>query len=191
MGILSKNSLMSLGAALLLAPMLIGGCSKAGVAQLEGRIDQLESQEQIRSILLDFAAVVDSSEPALLSELAPKIHRDFEMVVIDFAGGEHRFAGIDELIEGYGPIMASAQANLAASAIAVELEGERATATYKFINSVKPPPELDLDIDFDEKLLLFAANTATFVREGGDWKLKTIELDHSLAYPGSLAALDD
>lgn len=189
MGILSRHSFISIGVALLLAPALIGACTKADVTQLEGRIDRLESREQICSILLEFAAVVDSGDPALLSDLAPKIHRDFTMVVTDFAGGEHRFAGIDGLIEGYGPIMASAQANLAASAIAVELEGDRATAKYKFINSVKPPPELDLDID--EKLLLFAANTATFVREDGAWKLESIQLDHSLAYPGSLAELDE
>jgi hypothetical protein len=173
-----------------LLPMPLGSCTfTPELAALQARVDQLESKEEIRLILLDFAAVIDSADPDRLAGLSAKLHADFSMDVIDFAGGEHRFEGIDELVEDYGPIMASAQSNLAASAIAVEIEGDSATAFFKFINSVKPPPQLNLDVD--EKLLLFAANTATFVREGGEWKLKSIELDHSLAYPGSVAELGD
>ncbi|HLT36372.1 MAG TPA: nuclear transport factor 2 family protein [Enhygromyxa sp.] len=179
----------SLGIALATAPLLIGACKQAEVTRLADRVDQLESEQEIRTILLDFAAIVDSGDPDRLFELAAKLHAEFSMDVIDFAGGEHRFEGIDGLVEGFGPIMASAQANLAASAIAIELAGDGATASYKFINSVTPPPELNLDVD--QKLLLFAANTASFVREGDDWKLVELELDHSLAYPGSLAELDD
>ncbi|MFO7566795.1 MAG: nuclear transport factor 2 family protein [Enhygromyxa sp.] len=190
MHIISKKSLSSsLGVALAISPILLGACGKVEGSKIEDRVAQLESREQIRSTLLEFAAVVDSGERARLAELGPKLHAEFSMDVIDFAGGEHRFVGLEELVEGYGPIMASAQANLAASAIAVELDGEQARATFKFINSVLPPPELNLDIE--EKVLLFAANTAIFVREGEAWKLKSIELDHTLAYPGTLPVIDE
>jgi hypothetical protein len=66
----------------------------------------------------------------------------------------------------------------------VDVDGDGATASFKLVNSVEPPPELGVDVD--EKVLLMADNTATFVRVGGVWKLASIELVHTLAYPGTL-----
>ena len=43
--------------------------------------------------------------------------------------------------------------------------------------------------DIQVKVLLFAANTATFRKEDGLWKITSFELVHSLAYPGSIAAI--
>lgn len=171
-----------------LSPMLLASCTEAEAADneadLEARVEALEAKEEIRAVLLGLAQVVDNSEIAGLEGLEPRIHTNFTLTAIDPAGGAHVFEGYEGLIEGYGPIMVAAQANLATSAIAVELDGDNATATFKFANSTKPPPELGLDVD--EKLLLFSANTATLVREDGLWKLESLELAHSLAYPGSL-----
>lgn len=176
---------------LALASLGLSACAEAEAGgddgALEARVDELESREEIRGILLNFAQVVDNADPAALGQLGPRIHADFAMDVIDFDGGEFHFEGQQGLVEGFGPIMLSAQANLAPSAIAIEVDGEDATAFFKFVNSVKPPPELGLEVD--EKVLLLAANTATFVREDGVWKLASLELVHSLAYPGVVAGI--
>ncbi|PRP90720.1 hypothetical protein ENSA5_61540 [Enhygromyxa salina] len=175
-----------------LSPLALSACNEAEAAgdedtAVEERLDRLESKEELRSILLGFAAVVDNSDPSALMGLAPRIHPNFTMDVVDFDGGEFHFEGVEGLVEGFGPIMLSAQANLAASAISVELDGDNATASFKFINSVKPPPELGLPVD--EKVLLLAANTVTFAREDGVWMLESLELIHSLAYPGVVAGI--
>lgn len=175
-----------------ISPVLFGACTEAEAADndveaLEARIDELESKEEIRSILTTFASIVDNADIEALSNLGPRVATDFSMDVVDFDGGVYHFEGVDGLVDEYGPIMVSAQANLAPSAIAVEIDGDNATASFKFINSVKPPPELNLDVD--EKVLLLAANTVTFVREGGVWKLQSVELIHSLAYPGTIPGL--
>jgi hypothetical protein len=190
----SSSRARALAATLLLSlsPLVLSACDEAEAAEgedavVEERLDRLEAKEEIRSILLAFAVVVDNADPSALTGLAPKIHSNFTMDVVDFDGGEFHFEGVDGLVEGFGPIMLSAQANLAASAISVEVDGDSATAFFKFINSVKPPPELGLDVD--EKVLLLAANTATFAREDGVWKLESIELIHSLAYPGVVAGI--
>lgn len=185
--------------ALLPAIALLGfaaGCENAGdthaaalsneqdVASISARLEKLESKEEIRTILLAFSAVVDSSDPALLSDLAPYIADDFVLDAIDFSGAVHHFEGFEGVKNDFGPIMKDADANLMPSAIDVELDGDVAYASFKFANSVKPPPQLGLDVN--AKLLLFAANNATLRRENGAWKLTSFELLHSLAYPGSL-----
>ncbi|KIG12099.1 hypothetical protein DB30_02044 [Enhygromyxa salina] len=174
--------------ALSMSPLLLASCTEAEAASddldLEARVQVLETKEELRGLVLGFAQVVDNSDLAGLEALEPRIHRNFSLTAVDPAGGAHVFEGYDGLIAGYGPIMVAAQANLSTSAIAVELDGDNATATFKFANSTKPPPELGLDVD--EKLLLFAANTATFVREDGVWQIESVELVHSLAYPGSV-----
>ncbi len=154
---------------------------------LAERVEALESREEIRGILHAFSQVVDAADPAALAGLEPALHPDFVLEAIDFDGKEFRFEGLDEVISGFGPIMLEADANLMPSAIDVALDGDAARATFKFANSVKPPPQLGLDVDV--KVLLLAANTANFVREGGAWKLRSLELVHSLAYPGAVAAL--
>lgn len=185
----------TIGAALLLSLLpTLAACTEADAgptddASLEARVELLEAKEDIRSTLLAFAMIVDNADPAALSGLGPKLHANFTMDVVDFDGGEFHFEGLDGLVEGFGPIMVSAQANLAPSAIAVEIDGDHATAFFKFINSVKPPPELGLDVG--EKVLLLAANTSTFVREDGVWKLESVELIHSLAYPGTIAGIGE
>lgn len=158
----------------------------AELADLEARVDALESKEEIRAILLAFSQVVDASDPTALPGLSAVLHRDFVLDAVDFDGQQHHFEGLDGLIDGFGPIMLEADANLMPSAIDVALDGDAARATFKFANSVKPPPQLGLDVDV--KVLLFAANSASFVREDGSWKLRSIALDHSLAYPGSVPA---
>jgi hypothetical protein len=193
----ARRSIRALSAALLLplALPLLSSCTEAEASGgddlvLEARVERLEAMEDMRATILAFAAVVDAANPAALKNLSPKIHPEFSMDVVDFDGHEFHFEGLDGLIEGFGPIMLSAQANLAVSAIAVEVDGDHATASFKFINSVKPPPELGIDVD--EKVLLLAANTATFMRDAdGIWKITWIELIHSLAYPGTIPGLND
>ncbi|MFO7567585.1 MAG: hypothetical protein R6X02_33380 [Enhygromyxa sp.] len=186
----------SFKAALLLPllPVLLSSCTEAEAAEtdeiaaLATRVDELESKEELRSVLMGFAKIVDNADIGALSNMGPRIAADFTMDVIDFDGHDFHFEGVDGLLDEYGPIMVSAQANLAVSEIAVDIDGDLATASFKFINSVKPPPELNLEVD--EKVLLLADNTAIFVREDGLWKLQWIELVHSLAYPGSIPGLD-
>lgn len=191
-----SSALISLFAAVALAG-IVAGCETADgadtqpppsgsdQASLEQRLEALEAKEEIRTALLQLSAVVDSSDPARLNELLPVIADDIVLTAVDYDGVEYRFEGVDGLITGYGPIMKDADANLMPSAIDVELDGDTAYASFKFANSVKPPPQLNLPID--EKVLLFAANSATFRKEDGVWKLTSFELLHSLAYPGSLA----
>lgn len=171
-----------------LSPIMLASCGEAeasaDASELEARLELLEAKEEIRSFLLGFSRIVDAADASALSGVESRLHADFVLDVTDFEGNELQFVGAKGLVEEYGPIMVSAQANLATSAIAVEVEGDQATATFKFVNSVKPPPELGLDVN--EKVLLLAANTATFVHEDGVWKLASLELVHSLAYPGTL-----
>lgn len=157
----------------------------AVIADIQQRLEALESREEMRTTLLAVSAVVDSSDPSLLPDLVPYLTDDFVLDAVDFDGVAHHFEGADGLVNDFGPIMKDAKANLMPSAIDVELDGDMAYATFKFANSVKPPPQLNLPVDV--KVLLFAANTATFRREGGAWKLASFELLHSLAYPGSLS----
>lgn len=179
--------LLRVAALAVVAGAALPACSEAKAAAgetLESRISALESKEEIRATLHAFAQVVDSSDPAALSGLSPAIHANFTLDAVDFEGHRLHFEGLDGLINGFGPIMLDADANLAPSDIDVKLDGDTAYAKFKFINSVKPPPQLNLDVDV--KVLLLAANTATFVREDGAWKLISIELIHSLAYPGTI-----
>lgn len=178
-------------ALVLVAGVALPACTEAAAAEddadLEDRIAALESKEEIRAILLAFSQVVDDADPAALPGLAPVLHDDFVLDAIDFDGQKHHFEGLDGVVDGFGPIMLEADANLMPSAIAVELDGDSARARFKFANSVKPPSQLNLDVNV--KVLLFAANSATFVREAGAWKLLSFELIHTLAYPGSAAQL--
>lgn len=168
----------------------LAGCENAVASEtgttsvLEQRLETLETKEAIRAAILEFAHIVDTEDEVALEALAPKLHPDFEMRVVDFVGAEHKFIGYDGLISGYGPIMVIAGANLAVSEIGVQIDGDVATASFKFINSVKPPPQLGVPVN--EKLLLLAANTAVFVKTNGVWQLQKLELLHSLAYPGEL-----
>lgn len=175
-------------ALVLAAAAAVPACAEARAADdddLAERVAALESKEEIRGILHAFSQVVDASDPGALPGLEPVLHRDFTLDAIDFDGKNFHFEGIDGVITGFGPIMLEADANLMPSAIDVKLDGDAAQATFKFANSVKPPPQLGLDVGV--KVLLFAANSATFVREDGAWKLRSLELVHSLAYPGSVA----
>jgi hypothetical protein len=152
--------------------------------RLDARVEALEAKEEIRAMVLRFAEIVDDADRPGLVALAPTLHSSFRMDVVDFTGAELHFVGAHGLVEGFGPIMVAAQANLAVSAIAVELDGDRATATFVLVNSVVPPPELGVPVG--ETVLLLAENESTFVREGGVWKLAAVELVHTLAYPGEL-----
>lgn len=154
-------------------------------ASLEQRLEALEAKEDIRTTLLQFSAIVDSSDPARLNEVVPVLADDFVLDAIDYDGAVYHFEGADGLLNDYGPIMKDANANLMVSAIDVEIDDDMAYASFKFANSVKPPPQLNLPVD--EKVLLFTANSATFRNENGTWKLVSLELLHSLAYPGTLA----
>ncbi len=186
----------TLAGALTIAGMLglgaLPGCEEAAASDtntpsvVEQRLEVLETKEAIREAVLEFAHIVDTEDETALAALAPKIHADFEMRVVDFVGMEHKFVGYDGLLSGYGPIMVIAGANLAVSQIGVDIDGDVATASFKFINSVKPPPQLGVPVN--EKLLLLAANTAVFVKTNGVWQLQKLELLHSLAYPGELPA---
>ncbi len=173
-------------ALLLLAAATAPACDEAQAADddLAERVAALESKEEIRGILLAFSQVVDASDPTALTGLEPVLHRDLALDAIDFDGKHFHFEGLDQVITGFGPIMLEADANLMPSAIDVQLAGDTAQATFKFANSVKPPPQLGLDVGV--KVLLFAANSASFVREDGTWKLRSLELVHSLAYPGTV-----
>ncbi|MCB9763857.1 MAG: nuclear transport factor 2 family protein [Alphaproteobacteria bacterium] len=172
-----------------LAAVLLAGCDEAAApadgasSDLEARVTAVEDREALRHFVLSFAHIVDYADIDALGTLGPALHPDFQLNVVDFDGHEYVFEGADGLIDEYGPIMVSAQANLAVSAIDVELDGDYAIASFKFINSVTPPPELGTEVD--DKVLLLADNTATFVREDGVWLLESLELVHSLAYPGS------
>jgi hypothetical protein len=174
--------------ALVSSPVLLASCAQAEASndepELEARLALLEAKEEIRSVVLAFARIVDDADVSALRGLEPRLHASFVMDVVDFDGHEYQFVGFRGLVEDYGPIMVSAQANLAVSAIAVDIDGDHATASFKFVNSVQPPPELGVEVG--EKVLLMADNTATFIREDGMWKLASLELVHSLAYPGSL-----
>lgn len=182
---------VGIGALFLVAGAALPACTEASAApdeaELAERVAALEAKEDIRAILLAFSQVVDDSDPAALPGLAPVLHSDFVLDAIDFDGKKHHFEGLDGVIEGFGPIMLAADANLMPSAIDVQLDGDTAHARFKFANSVKPPPQLNLDVS--AKVLLFAANSATFVHEDGAWKLRSFELVHTLAYPGSVADL--
>lgn len=177
-------------ALLLVATIAAPACDEAQAADddsLADRIAALESKDDIRGIIHAFSRIVDAADPSALAALEPALHADFVLDAIDFDGKKLHFEGLDGVIKGFGPILLAADANLMVSAIDVHLDGDAAQASFKFANSVKPPPQLELDVGV--KVLLFAANEASFVREGGAWKLRSLELVHSLAYPGAIADL--
>ncbi len=167
----------------------LSGCDEAQAddpdPMVEERLAQLEAKEEIRDTVMTFATIVDHEDVEGLKNLQPVVHEDFLLQAIDFDGGTLEFAGYDELISGYGPIMVASQPNLIVSDIHVEVDEDTAVARFKFFNSVTPPPQLELDVE--TKVLLMADNKATFVNESGTWQLETLVLDHSLAYPGAIA----
>jgi ketosteroid isomerase-like protein len=186
----------TLATALLAGAGTLSGCDEASAAPTgdaadddatEARLAALEAREEIRATIAGFAQVVDAADLDSLADLAPTLADDFVLDVIDFDGGEYHFEGASGLVDGFGPIMVDAQANLALSEVAVAVDGDLATAHFTFINSVKPPPQLGLDVGV--KVLLLADNTATFAREGDAWRLSSLELVHSLAYPGAIPGL--
>ena len=151
------------------------------------RVERLEATEEIRTVLLKFAAVVDSGDVSALNDLIPRLAPNFVLTAIAFGPSPQPlvFYGVDGLLNGFGPILMQAQANIVTSAIDVELgpSNQTAVAKFKFVNSVVPP---EIISPVDVRILLFAANTAELRKEGGIWKLESLTLEHSVAYPGSL-----
>ena len=183
-----------LSLALVLGPLTVGasGCDEAQAASeddnaaLMERVAELESKEAIRSTMLRFSQVLDAADVDGLRALEARFTADIDLNAIDFDGTSHRYVGMEELVDGYMPFLLASPPTLAPSAIDVQLDGDTATAYFKFTTSIVPPPQLGLNTD--QTLMLFAANTAEFVYEDDTWKVSAITLAHSLAYPGSLAA---
>lgn len=181
------------GLALCCSPILLTSCMEPktpgiekdpATGQVEARLARLEAKDEISSILLKFCTILDDGKPAALATLGPKLHSDFRLDLTDFVGTEMQYLGLDGLVQEFGPMSAAAQSDLVPGAIAIEIDGDMATATFTILNSVRPPPQLGLDMDV--KVLVMADSTAKFVREGAVWKLRSIEVVHTLAYPGSL-----
>lgn len=175
--------------AAVLGPVLLA-CSPSD-RLLEARVEALESKEEIRAIVHQLAAAIDSADPKALRALAPIIHEDFRFEATDFLGNEFRFEGFAGLVQGFGQVIVSVEPNIITSTIATEVEGTHATATFKFANSLRPPPALGLNLGIEDKILLFAEVKATFLRESEIWKLYSLQIVHTLAYPATLTAFDD
>lgn len=144
----------------------------------EGRLMSLEAKEEIRSVLSGLARIVDEGLLSGLSKLEPRLHAGFTMRVIDLAGTERRYVGARGMIDAYAPIMASGRAKLIASGVAVDVDGDRATAYFKLAGSVSSSPELGLTVG--RRFLLVSGHTATLRREDGIWKLTSLELVHAM-----------
>lgn len=149
--------------------------------ELEARLAAIEAKEEIRSVLTDLARIVDEALLSGLSKLEPRLHPSFTMRVVDIAGAERRLVGLEGLIDGYSPLMASGRAHLLWSAISVALDGGRATASFNLAGAIEPSPALGLPAG--PRVLLVSANTARLIREGGVWRIASLELVHSMAYP--------
>jgi ketosteroid isomerase-like protein len=178
---------------LTLSPALLASCQKADKeaserAKLDTRLDELEAKEEIRSILLDFTMALDDADAATLTALGPTLDPDFRIDVTPFVGDKLQFEGLQGLVLGLGPILSATRVELAPSAIDVDVDGDSATASFKFLSSSKPPPELGVDVDV--KVMVFVENTATLVRQDdGRWKLRSIEMVKTLAYPGTVGLI--
>lgn len=168
------------------------GCDEASAEPIDDdsmileRLAQLESKEEIRTTMLKFSQVLDAADIEGLKALGPRFQEDIELNAIDFDGTSHNYVGMQELVDGYMPILVSSPPTLSPSAIDVEIDGDTATAYFKFTTSIVPPPQLGLGTD--QTLMLFAANSVDFAYEDDTWKISSITLAHSLAYPGSLMA---
>lgn len=145
---------------------------------VEARLMSLEAKEEIRSLMTMLACLVDSGLLSGLSTLEPRLHAGFTLRVVDLAGAEKRYVGLEGMIDVYAPIMASGRAKLIASAIAVEVDGDRATAHFKLAGSVSSSPELGLPVG--RTILLISAHNATLRREGGIWRLSSLDLAHAM-----------
>jgi hypothetical protein len=148
----------------------------------EARFEAIEAREELRSVLTDLARIVDAGLVSDLSKLRPRLHASFTMRVVDIAGTERRLVGVEGLVDGYSPMMAPGRGRLIWSAVSVDLDGDRATAWFKLAGAVEPSPKLGLPAG--PRVLLMSANTARLMREGAVWKLASLELIHSMAYPG-------
>ena len=127
----------------------------AAAEAVGARVEELESKETIRSILLAFTAAIGTADVASLEVLLPWISEDVTLSVVEFGPDPETqvFEGHDGLLTGFGPIIEEAQANLMPSAIDVGIQGDRAAAQFKFANSVVPP--LGINDEIDVKVLLF------------------------------------
>jgi hypothetical protein len=150
-------------------------------ADFEARFAALEAKEEIRSVLTDLARIVDEGLLSGLSKLEPRLRASFTMRVVDLAGTERQFIGAKGLVDAYAPIMASGRARLIASVIAVVLDGDRATASFKLAGAIKT--SLELGLPPGQRILLVSGHTAKLVRDGGVWKLASLELVHAMANP--------
>lgn len=150
-------------------------------ADFEARLAGIEDKEEIRSLLTALARLVDEAPLSGLSKLEPRLHPSFTMRVVDIGGAERRLVGAKGLVDGYSPMMASGGSRLIWSAISVDLDGDRAMASFKLAGAIESSPELGLPAG--QRVLLVSANTARLLRDGGIWKLASLELVHSMAYP--------
>jgi hypothetical protein len=145
---------------------------------VEARLITLEAKEEIRSVLMELARLVDEGLLSGLSKLEPRLDAGFAMRVVDLAGTERRYVGAKGMVDAYAPIMASGRSKLIASAISVDVAGDRATASFKLAGSVSSSPELGLPVG--RTLLLISGHSATLRREGGVWTLMSLELAHAM-----------
>lgn len=191
----TKNHIRQLGrivavGLLCFSPALLGCGKKADTAErakLDARLQQLEAKAEIHSILVDFSRAVDDGDSSALTSLGPDLATDFRLDMKDLLGNDLHFEGLQGLVLGFGPIINAAEAEGTPGAIDLDLDldNDSATAQFKVIASVKPQPELGVDVNV--KVMVFVDTTATLVREDdGSWKLRTIQLTNSLAYPGAL-----
>lgn len=153
--------------------------ARTGAAlELEARLVTLEAKEEIRSVLMDLAQLVDEALLSGLAKLEPRLHASFAMRVVDLAGTERRYVGARGMVDAYAPIMASGRAKLIASTISVDVDGDRARAYFKLAGSVSSSPELGLPVG--RRFLLVSGHSALLRREGGVWKLTSLELVHAM-----------
>lgn len=169
----------------ILAPGLLASCAAERV--LEPRVDMLQAKEEIRSTLLQVTQAIDSGDVAQMQRLAPMFHTDFRLNVTDLSGTQQQFVGYSQFIQGYTQMLAMTDPLVSPGAITVEVEGNNATAIMKVISTGDLPPMTIPNLQPGQRALLFGDVRATFMRQGMEWKLYSVDVNHELGLIGESA----
>lgn len=158
----------------MLVALTLPGCANPNVAVLEQRIDRLESEKQIREAIIKYGEYLDARDYAHYAGLFAKDG--------NWTGGFGSFTGpaaIQKMLEDNmgkpAPGFINKDNFHLDTTVTVEVHGETATAQSRYLFFIKTPENRP-------QPMLAGRYIDEFVREDGQWKIKTRRTSDVIPY---------
>ena len=158
----------------MLTALTLPACANSHVASLEERVDRLESEKQIREVIIKYGQYLDDRDYADYANLFAKDG--------NWTGGVGSFTGpaaIQKMLEDNMGTPAPGYINKdnfhLDTTITVDVHGDTATAQSRYLFFIRTP-------DNHPQPMLAGRYIDQFVRENGQWKIKTRRTSDVIPY---------